>query len=293
MIKKTHVKLPYHLGCSVWSVPEWTGTFYSDDAQPADFLSEYASIFNAVEGNTTFYRMPNPELIKQWGEKTSNTFKFCFKFPKSITHDKKLNNAEDEVLKFVESFEPIRDKLGPFMIQLPASFPPEELFRLEQVFSILPQTMSYSVEVRHPGFFDRGKHERNLISLLKSYNIGRVIFDTRRLHSSKSKDSTIMEAQKKKPKVPVRFEAVSTRPVVRYVGANDVLNNQPYLKEWALVVEDWIREGLHPYVFIHAPNKAEEPKLCAYFHKLLSELMDLPPLTAWPSDTQDEQLGLF
>jgi len=72
-----------------------------------------------------------------------------------------------------------------------------------------------------------------------------------------------------------------------------VLNNEPYLKEWAIIVAEWIREGLHPYVFIHAPNKAKQPELCRHFHKLLAQLIGLPPLSAWPIDRQDKQLGLF
>lgn len=293
MIKKTNNILPYHLGCSVWSMPEWKGTFFTDDAKPGEFLTQYASVFNAVEGNTTFYRTPDKKLVQQWGEKTPKGFKFCFKFPKTITHEKFLINVDDEVLSFMKLFEPIREKLGPFMIQLPYSFSPAELYRLEQLLSILPHTMSYAVEVRHKDFFDRGKNEKNLLSLLKSYTVDRVIFDTRKLHSSKSKDLTVLEAQKKKPNVPVRLEAVSTRPILRYVGTNDVLNNEPYLKEWALVVTEWIREGLHPYVFIHSPNKIDQAALCAHFHTLLSRLIKLPPLPDWPADLQDEQLGLF
>ncbi|MAL17996.1 MAG: hypothetical protein CL670_00925 [Balneola sp.] len=285
--------MPYHLGCTVWSLPEWKGTFFSDDAKPDQFLSQYASAFNSVEGNTTFYNVPDPEVVKKWGEQTPKGFKFCFKFPRLITHQRKMLDVEDEALSFVRLFEPIREKLGPFMIQFPESFSPQDLYKLENVLSVLPKSFSYSVEVRHRDFFDHGKHERNLISLLKSYDVDRVIFDTRKLHSVKATESSVIEAQKKKPKVPVRFDTTASHPVLRYVGTNDVLNNEPYLKEWAIIVAEWIREGLHPYVFIHAPNKAKQPELCRHFHKLLAQLIGLPPLSAWPIDRQDKQLGLF
>lgn len=285
--------LPYHLGCTVWSLPEWKGVFFSDNAKPEHFLPQYASVFNSVEGNTTFYSVPDPETIQKWGEKTPKGFKFCFKFPRHITHDKRMYNVKGDVLDFVRLFEPIREKTGPFMFQFPDSFSPNELYRLEEVFSVLPKTFSYSVEVRHKDFFDHGKHERNLISLLKSYEVDRVIFDARKLHSMKSQDVSILEAQQKKPNVPVRFDTTASRPVLRYVGSNDILNNEPYLKEWAIIVAEWIGEGLHPYVFIHAPNKVEQPKLCGHFHKLLSELIALPPLPGWPVNFQDKQLGLF
>lgn len=285
--------MPYHLGCSVWSLPEWKGTLFTEKARPDQFLSQYASVFNSVEGNTTFYNIPSAAVIDDWGKKTPNGFKFCFKFPKYITHEKRLYNAKADVLDFVKLFDPIRNKVGPFMLQFPDTFSPNELYRLEEVFSVLPKTYSYGVEVRHKDFFDHGKHERNLNSLLKSYEVDRVIFDTRKLHSMKATESPIAEAQKKKPKVPVRFETTGSRPVLRYVGSNDTLNNEPYLKEWAIIVAEWISEGLHPYVFIHTPDRVSQPKVCRFFHELLSKLIELPPLNEAPAESQDHQLGLF
>lgn len=283
----------YHLGCTGWSLKEWVGTFFRDDAKPKDYLRQYSSVFNAVEGNTTFYNIPNQEIVKNWKRQTPDGFKFCFKFNRTITHQKRLHQVEDEVLQFIEVFEPIDDRLGPFHIQLPPQFSPEEIDKLEKLLSILPSAFSYAVEVRHPDFFDHGRHENRLTRLLKSYNIDRVTFDTRKLHAMKSDDSSIKKAQEKKPKVPVCFDTTGSRPFVRFVGANDAINNEPYLKEWAIMVADWIKEGLHPYVFTHAPDPAKQPPIARKFHQLLSELIELEPMPAWPIEKQDEQLGLF
>lgn len=179
------------------------------------------------------------------------------------------------------------------MIQFPDSFGPDELHKLEHIFSLLPKSFRYSIEVRHRDFFDHGKHERNLTSLLKSFEMDRVIFDTRKLHSMKSQDTSILEAQRKKPKVPVRFDTTASHPVLRFVGSNDILNNEPYLKEWAIIVAEWIDEGLHPYVFIHSPDSVSQPALCRHFHKLLSRLIETPDLPQNPADLHDQQLGLF
>lgn len=284
--------MPYHLGCTGWSLSEWVGIFFKEKSKSESFLAQYASVFNSVEGNTTFYSAPDETTIRKWGEKVPVGFKFCFKFPKYITHIKRLHNVEEEALDFLGIFDPIRDKCGPFMIQFPETFAPDELNKLEEMLSILPKTMSYAVEVRHPDFFDHGRHEHALNTLLESYSVDRVIFDTRKLHATRSGDPTIRAAQEKKPKVPVRFEVLGSRPVVRYVGTNDVLNNEAYLKEWAIIVADWIKEGLHPYVFIHSPDKISQPKLCTHFHKLLGELMPLKPLAEWPVN-REKQLGLF
>lgn len=283
----------YHIGCTGWALKDWVGTFFSDDAKPDEYLSQYASVFNAVEGNTTFYNIPDDKTIKKWGKATPDGFKFCFKFHRSITHERRLHKVGDEVQRFLEAFEPITERLGPFHIQLPKQFSPDEFQKLEKLVELLPSAYSYAVEVRHPDFFDHGNQEHRLNRLLKSYNIDRVIFDTRKLHSMKVKDASIRKAQKKKPKVPVRFENTGSRPFVRFVGANDVLNNESYLKEWAIVIADWIKEGLHPYIFTHSPDKVGQPPIARKFHQLLSDLIEMDAMPVWPIDRQDEQLDLF
>ncbi len=283
----------YHLGCTVWSLKEWVDNFFTDDAKQGDFLSQYSSVFNCVEGNTTFYNIPNEKTVKKWKQATPDGFKFCFKFHRSITHNKRLQDVEDDILSFLEVFDPIVERLGPFMIQLPRQFSPDEFVRLERVVSILPSSYRYAVEVRHPDFFNHGREEHRLNRLLKSYNIDRVIFDTRKLHAMKSDEQSVLEAKKKKPDVPVRFDNTGSRPLVRFVGSNDPVANEPYLKEWAIVVADWIKEGLHPYVFTHSPDKVSQPKNARRFHQLLSELIDMDPMPKWPKERQNEQMNLF
>ncbi|MGD8427898.1 MAG: DUF72 domain-containing protein [Balneolaceae bacterium] len=283
----------YHIGCTVWSLKEWVGNFFTDEAKPGDFLSQYASVFNTVEGNTSFYSIPGKQRVKEWAAATPKGFKFCFKFHRSITHYKMLNGVENEVNNFLESFDPIADRLGPFFIQLPPKFSPAEFERLETLVNLLPGSYSYAIEVRHPAFFDHGRQEHRLNRLLKTYKIDKVIFDTRKLHSMKSSEPSVLEAKKKKPKVPVRFDNTSSRPVVRFVGSNDPVANEPYLKEWAIVVADWIKEGLHPYFFPHSPDKVSQPAIARKFHKLLSELINMDPMPAWPKERQNKQMDLF
>lgn len=283
----------YHIGTTQWGLKDWAGIFYTKKARPDQFLTQYASVFNAVEGNTTFYRVPAVETVQKWGDAVPDGFKFCFKFPQQITHYKRLNDVRDEVLGFIELFDPIREHVGPFHIQLSSQFSYTEFEKLEKVLNILPAEYTYALEVRHPDFYDKGKKESHLLHLLRGLNIDRVVFDTRRLFSLKSHDRSVKKAKEKKPELPVRFEPTGSRPFVRYVGANDVLNNEAYLKEWAIVVADWIREGLHPYIFIHAPDTVHAPELARHFHRQLSKLIDLAPMPTWPVNRHDEQLGLF
>ena len=283
----------YHIGLTQWGFKDWKGNFFSKDARPDEFLDQYASVFNSVEGNTTFYQIPTPETIKNWGSQVPSEFKFCFKFPKSITHYKRLKHVTDEVLYFLDRFTPIRKNLGPFHIQLSSQFSYTEIEKLENLLDILPGHLSFAVEVRHLDFYDKGKKERHFEDLLRSYGINRVVFDTRRLHALKNNDPTVNEAQKKKPRTPIRFTSTGSNPFVRFVGANDVLNNEAYLKEWAIITADWIKDGKHPYIFIHSPDVLSSPVLARYFHSELSKLIELNPMPEWPVERQNKQLGLF
>ena len=283
----------YHIGLTQWGFKGWTDTFFSDDARPADFLRQYASVFNSVEGNTTFYRAPTLETVQKWGSQVSDDFKFCFKFPQGITHYKRLKDVDEEVLSFLELFSGIRNKIGPFHIQLSSQFSYNEIDKLERLVSILPAHLHYALEVRHPDFFDKGKKERHLNHLLQSAGIDRVVFDTRKLHSLQSNDPSIKAAQKKKPQTPIRFESTGSKPFVRFVGANSIAENKSYLKEWAIITANWIRKKKHPYIFIHAPDPLHAPALARYFHSELSRLTDIQPMPRWPSEQQNEQLGLF
>ncbi|WP_051036011.1 DUF72 domain-containing protein [Stanieria cyanosphaera] len=62
------------------------GNFYPSQTSASDFLRLYSERFTAVEANITFYAIPNLATIQRWREQTPASFRFCPKFPKSITH---------------------------------------------------------------------------------------------------------------------------------------------------------------------------------------------------------------
>lgn len=283
----------FHIGLTQWGYNEWVGTFFTQSTKPDSFLEQYASVFNSVEGNTTFYHTPAAETVENWMLKVPADFKFCFKLPKLITHQKKLRNAADDTLSFLDQFQSYRQNLGPFHIQLGPRFSFNDFKILVSFLDILPAHLSFALEVRHLDFFDKGKKENELNNLLRSHGMDRVVFDTRRLHSMKSNDPTIKRIQNQKPKMPVRFETTGSFPTVRFVGTNTISGNEAYLKEWAIILADWIREGKHPYIFIHAPNTFHAPALARYFHEELSKLIQIESLREWPADRANKQLGLF
>ena len=91
----------YYLGCPGWGLKSWVGRLFPPGTRSTEFLERYAEVFNTVEGNTTFYALPAAETVDRWRAQVPDQFRFCFKFPRTITHDKQLAGCEAEVDEFI------------------------------------------------------------------------------------------------------------------------------------------------------------------------------------------------
>ena len=150
----TNKLLQLYIGCSGWSYSSWQGPFYPSNLENKHWLSYYSQVFNFVEVDSTFYRIPNEFMVKNWARKTPANFRFTAKFPKIITHDKKLKNVEKELTLFYNVMKPLKNKLLALLLQ----FPPylkitEGLEALKQYDFFFDDNFRYTVEVRHPSWF--------------------------------------------------------------------------------------------------------------------------------------------
>ena len=146
--------MQFRIGCSGWSYTSWTGPFYPPNLENSDWLRFYSQIFDYVEIDSTFYRIPNEFMVKNWAKRTPDNFRFTAKFPKVITHDKQLVDVEDEVGLFLNNMEPLQEKTLALLIQLPPSM--EIMHGLEGLRNLLPlldDRFRYAVEVRHHSWF--------------------------------------------------------------------------------------------------------------------------------------------
>ncbi len=274
----------YFLGCPIWSFKGWVGNLFQADARPGDYLRQYAAVFNTVEGNTTFYALPAAETVARWREDTPEGFEFCFKFPRWITHEKRLRQAEPESVEFLGRLASLGDRLGPYLLQLPPSFGPADLPVLESYLDHLPSQYLYVVEVRHRSFFAQGKDEQRLNSLLASRSVDRAIFDTRALRTADPSDPAVRGAQQRKPDLPVHIVATGPHPLYRFVAHPVVEANLTRLEELAGVVAAWIEEGRRPYVFMHSPYDLYAPQLGREFHRLLQQRVAVGVMPPWPGE---------
>jgi len=116
--------LQHYIGCSGWSYTSWQGPFYPSNIENKLWLPYYSQVFNYVEIDSTFYRIPSEFMVSSWNRRTPENFRFTVKFPKVITHEKRFKNVEKELSLFYETIEPLRDKILALLIQLP---PPYQL----------------------------------------------------------------------------------------------------------------------------------------------------------------------
>jgi uncharacterized protein YecE (DUF72 family) len=109
----------YYLGCPVWACERWKGSLFTRQAPREKWLEQYSSVFNAVEGNSTFYGLPSLETVRRWATTAQLGFRFVLKFPRTITHEKRLLNAGKETTEFLRILDVLREEdcLGPAMLQ--------------------------------------------------------------------------------------------------------------------------------------------------------------------------------
>jgi uncharacterized protein YecE (DUF72 family) len=148
------------VGTSAFTAAGWEGTFYPSGIKPAEYLTYYATRFDAVELDNTFYRTPALSTVKGWYAKTPPGFLFAAKVPQVITHEKVLVNCEEELKHFLGTMEALGEKLGPLLFQFgyfnKSKFKSgaEFLVRLEPFLKRLPKGFQYAVEIRNKTWLD-------------------------------------------------------------------------------------------------------------------------------------------
>ncbi len=140
-------------GTSGYAYKEWKGTFYPEKLPPDRMLRYYGEQFSTVEINNTFYRMPSEKVLLNWAAQVPDGFRFVLKASQRITHQKRLQDAGEELGYFLMTSSVLGPKLGPTLFQLPPNFK-KDLPRLEAFLDLLPNHWRAAVEFRHASWQD-------------------------------------------------------------------------------------------------------------------------------------------
>ncbi|HEX5287501.1 MAG TPA: DUF72 domain-containing protein [Streptosporangiaceae bacterium] len=268
-----------HVGCAMWTYAPWQGRYLPVSLSPRERLRAYATWCNAVEGNTTFYATPALDTVRSWAAQTAPGFRFILKLPRTVTHERRLAEADEPLHAFLAAIEPLGPRAHALWIQLPPSFGPADLDALVRFLRRLPPGHRYCVEVRHRAFFTDPRSQHELERALGEAGAEWVTFDTTVLFGSPPVSDAEREAWRNKPRVPRRSRALTSHPVVRYIGRDDAARTVAGWQPWLGIMAGWLREGRSPTVFIHTPDNVAAPELARRFHdEVRARVPEVEPL---------------
>lgn len=158
------------IGCSGWQYRDWRDAFYPRRTPATRWLEHYATVFDTVEVNATFYRLAKRTAVEHWVEQTPPGFIFALKASRYLTHMKRLTDMGQGVQRLYEPLEPLvtSKKLGPMLWQLPENFHRNDE-RLASALAGLPEGR-HAFEFRHESWFSP-----DVYALLREHNVGFVI----------------------------------------------------------------------------------------------------------------------
>jgi len=160
-----------HVGCSGWHYAHWRGPYYPEKLPSKKWLQFYASQFNTVEINNSFYRLPSEKAVVSWRESSPDGFLFAVKVNQFITHRKKLRNLGSAMEDFLLRIDLLENKLGPLLYQLPPGLKRNDEV-LEEFLSSLPRKYRHVFEFRHESWICDP-----IFQLLERYNASFCVFD--------------------------------------------------------------------------------------------------------------------
>lgn len=140
------------IGCSGWVYADWRGIVYPPELRPAEWFSHYASQFDTVEINATFYRLPTPRAVERWAAQAPSGFEYAVKLGQFGSHRKKLLDPAGWLPNHLDRARRLGDALGPNLVQLPPRWN-RNTERLDAFLTAAPRDLRWAVEIRDPSWF--------------------------------------------------------------------------------------------------------------------------------------------
>jgi uncharacterized protein YecE (DUF72 family) len=255
------------IGCSGWSYKDWNGIFYPTDLPAKDYLKFYSGVFNCVEIDSSFYRIPSRAMVNQWGNNTPKGFLFSPKLPKKITHEMKLENSEGTLTYFYSVLNGLGPKLGPIAIQLPPSVKlTTHGDKMKAFISQLRPDFKHAIEFRHQSWFTT-----EVYRLLRAKNVAMIWSLNQYLETPAEQTADF-----------VYLRMVGDREISEFTGTQK--DRSEDLQRWASVIKDGASKFESGYIFFNNHFAGFSPESANEFRRLLG-LMDLD----WKSSGSQQQ----
>jgi len=228
------------IGCSGWNYKHWRGPVYPAAMPARLWFDHYVTLFDTVEINNSFYRLPEPSTFAAWRERAPDDFLYAIKASRFLTHLKRLREPEEPVARLFEHARELHDHFGPILYQLPGSFH-RDLQRLDDFLGVLPRTLGelgakpaahqlqHVVEFRHPSWYVEETYE-----VLDAHAAAMCLHDMR---------GSAITSPFVGPFTYVRFHG----PSGRYFGRYDITR----LDMWAARLHEQLQDGRPVYAYFN------------------------------------------
>nr|HID12287.1 DUF72 domain-containing protein [Anaerolineae bacterium] len=216
------------IGTSGWVYPHWRGVFYPPDLAQSRWYGHYAKVFDTVEINYSFYRLPSEAAFDRWREQAPEGFVYAVKANRYITHVKRLKDTAEPLERFLARARRLGDKLGPILWQLPPHWRanPE---RLETFVALLPPDLTHAFEFRDPRWFIEPVRR-----ILEQHRLSLCIFHM--------------------PGLPCPTWVTGDVVYLRFHGSGVVYGGRygrEGLQPWATRIRRWLSEGRQVYAYFN------------------------------------------
>lgn len=225
----------FYAGTSGLVLPVPNKAAYPLAFQNRSRLCYYASLFNSIEINSSFYKIPMASTVRKWAADVPDDFRFTFKLWRGITHEKGLTFNGQDVKRFMQVINEVDDKKGCLLVQFPPGFRADSLPRLDHLLNVIRQEDEHSgwdiaVEFRHKTWYKEQVYE-----LLEKYDMGMVIHDL--------------------PASAAPLQASANNFVyLRFHGPNGGYRGSytdAFLYEYLEYIKEWQQEGKTVYVYFN------------------------------------------
>jgi len=257
------------IGTSAFTAAGWEGSFYPAGMKPRDFLAYYATKFDTVEIDSTFYRTPSPSTVAGWADKTPKGFLVAAKVPQSITHEKALVDCDGDIAIFLRTMDLLGDKLGPLLLQFPyfnkKTFKSGDEFleRLRPFLAKLPKSHRFAVEIRNKNWlnepFADTLRQRNVALALQDQLWmplpGQMAFDYI------TADFTYVRLLGDRKGIEQKTK----------IWDKVIVNRSKELGTWVDVCERTMKRGVSTFVYVNNHYSGHAPATVAQFLKLVQE----------------------
>jgi uncharacterized protein YecE (DUF72 family) len=257
----------FRIGTSAFTAAGWETSFYPAGMKPRDYLTYYATKFDTVEIDSTFYRSPAKAVVQGWAEKTPKGFLIAAKVPQEITHEKCLLDCKKEFGEFIGTMDLLGDdKLGPLLLQFPYfnkdTFKTgnEFLARLKPFLETLPKDYKFAIEIRNKTWLTE-----KFADLLREHKVALVLQDQSWMPLPAAMAFDYLTADFTYVRLLGDRKGIEKQTKV---WDKVIVNRSKELHRWVDVCQQMTKRGASVFVYVNNHYAGHAPKTVADFVKL-------------------------